>query len=96
MYAFKRRAIDDNIIPHPRFAIPVLARAFFQMVKKYGRVSESMLVVKLALKTSIFSLLKMAPLGLNLLRTGRMALGQEKIKNRKQIKKMFKALEAKV
>jgi len=95
MYALKRRAIEEGIQPHPKFAIPILARAFFDTVKKYGRISESMLVVKLALKSGITMLLGMAPLGLKLMRTGRMAYGQDKIKNRKQIKKMFNALEAK-
>jgi hypothetical protein len=33
-------------------------------------------------------------LGANLMRTGRMRFGTEKIKNRKQIRKIFKALEA--
>ncbi len=94
MYAFKRRAIEEKIYPHPKFAIPVLARAFVKMVRKYGRTTESWLVVKLAMKTGIIGLFGMAPLGMRLLRTGRMRFGREKVQNREQIEKIFKALEA--
>ncbi len=95
MYAFKRRAIEEKVVPHPKFAIPILARAFSNMVKRYGRITESWLVIKLSFRIGLVSLLGMASLGMNLLRTGRMRLGKEKVKNRDQIKKIFNALEAK-
>ncbi len=93
MYAFKRKAIEEKKFPHPKFAIPILARSFYNMARQYGRITESLLVVRLGLKTGILGMMNMAPLGIDLLRTGRMKFTAEKVKNRKQIKKIFQALE---
>jgi quinone-modifying oxidoreductase, subunit QmoC len=92
MYALKRRAIEKGLYPR-RFPIPVLAQAFYRMVASHGRNSEARLVVELALRTNPFSLLKMAPIGIKLLRTGRMALGQEHIKDPKQLRTILDAME---
>ena len=92
MYALKRRAIEKGLYPK-RFPIPVLAKAFYHMVATHGRNSESRLVIELALRTNPLSLLKMAPLGLKLLRTGRMALGQDHINDPKQLRKILDAME---
>ncbi len=94
MYAFKRRAIEEGIYPSRKFAIPILARAFANMVKKNGRITESRLVMTLAFKVGVAKLLSMAPLGLRLMRTRRMRVFPEKIKNRDEIKKIFEVLEA--
>ena len=40
MYALKRRAIEKGMYPK-RFPIPVLAKAFYNMVATHGRNSES-------------------------------------------------------
>jgi heterodisulfide reductase subunit C len=95
MYAFKRRAIEEGYSPSRKFAIPILARAFANMVKKNGRATESRLVMTLAWKAGISRLLSMMPLGLKLMRTGRMGFAKEKVRNRKQIKKIFQVVEAK-
>ncbi|MEW5981403.1 MAG: 4Fe-4S dicluster domain-containing protein [Acidobacteriota bacterium] len=92
MYAIKRRAIEKGLYPK-RFPIPVLARSFHDMVARHGRNSESRLVIQLALKTNPLGLLRMPPLGIRLLRTGRMVLGQERVKNREQLKAMLDAVE---
>jgi heterodisulfide reductase subunit C len=92
MYALKRRAIEKGTYPK-RFPIPVLAKAFYNIVATHGRNSESRLVIELALRTNPLSLLKMAPLGIRLMRTGRMALGQDRIKNPKEIKTILDAME---
>jgi heterodisulfide reductase subunit C len=92
MYALKRRAIEKGLYPK-RFPIPVLARAFYNMVATHGRNSESRLVIELALRTNPISLLKMAPIGLKLLKTGRMVLGQDRIKDPKQLKAILDAME---
>jgi len=92
MYALKRRAIEKGLYPK-RFPIPVLARAFYHMVATHGRNSESRLVVELALRTNPLSLLKMSPVGLKLLRTGRMVFGQDHIKDPKQLRKILDAME---
>ena len=76
-----------------RFPIPVLAKAFYNCVASHGRNSESRVLIELALRTNPLSLLKMAPIGLKLLRTGRMALGQDHIKNPKELKAILDAME---
>jgi hypothetical protein len=92
MYALKRRAIEKGTYPK-RFPIPVLAKAFYNIVATHGRNSESRLVIELALRTNPLSLLKMAPLGIRLMKTGRMTLGQDRIKNPKEIKTILDAME---
>ncbi|MCX6552516.1 MAG: 4Fe-4S dicluster domain-containing protein [Acidobacteria bacterium] len=92
MYALKRRAIEKGLFPK-RSPIPVLAKAFYHMVAAHGRNSESRLVIELALRTNPLSLLKMAPVGIKLLRTGRMALGQDHIKDPKQLQSILDAME---
>jgi len=88
MYALKRRAIEKHMHPK-RFPIPVLARAFCNMVGSRGRSAESWLVVELMLRTNPLGLLKMAPLGLKLMRTGRMSLGRDHVEHPEQIKTML-------
>jgi heterodisulfide reductase subunit C len=92
MYAIKRRAIEKGWYPK-RFPIPVLARAFYDMVATHGRNSEARLVVQLALRTNPFSLLKMAPVGIKLIRSGRMSFGQERIMLPHELKAILDAME---
>ena len=92
MYALKRRAIEKGLYPK-RFPIPVLAKAFYHMVATHGRNSESRLVIELALRTNPLSLLAMAPVGIKLLRTGRMVLGQDRIEDPKQLQRILDAME---
>jgi len=92
MYALKRRAIEKGMYPK-RFPIPVLAKAFYHMVATHGRNSESRLVVELALRTNPLSLLKMAPIGLKLIKTGRMGFRQERIMVPKELKTILDAME---
>ncbi len=94
MYAFKCRAIEEKKFPHPKFTITILAQSFYNM-GRYGRVTESLLVMQLGLKTGIFGMFNMAPLGMKLMKTDRMKFTPEKVKNRKQIKQIFQALESK-
>jgi quinone-modifying oxidoreductase subunit QmoC len=93
MYALKRRAIDEKVYPS-RFAIPVLAKEMHKLIAKNGRNSELWLVLNMYLKSkNPLGLLKMAPMGLSLMRTGRMSLKKEKIKNRKQLRKLLKTVK---
>jgi hypothetical protein len=65
-----------------------------KILTKNGRSSELWLMLNLYLKTlNPFGLLKMAPLGLKLMKTGRMSLKKESIKNKKQLKKLLKAVK---
>ena len=92
MYALKRRAIEKGKYPK-KFPIPVLARAFYNMVASRGRNSESWLVVELMLRTNPLGLLKMAPLGLKLMKAGRMVFTLERIEKVEQLKKVLDAVE---
>lgn len=81
MYALKQRAIRDGRYPG-RFPVPVLAREFFNMIKRYGRSHESELLVRMYLKTNPFKMLNQAFFALKLFQRGRMAIFPEKIRAR--------------
>jgi hypothetical protein len=86
MYSLKREAIKYRMFP-PRFPIPVLAREFYELVRRYGRNSEVWLVLRMALKSNPFVLFTMAKSGWSLLRTGRMSLRQDRIKRIKELQR---------
>ena len=92
MYALKRRAIEKGTYPK-RFPIPVLARAFYGMVASRGRSTESWILVEMMLRTNPLGLLRMAPLGLKLLRRGRMVMTRERIARMDQLEKVLDAVE---
>jgi heterodisulfide reductase subunit C len=92
MYALKRRAIEEKVYPK-RLPIPVLAREFVRMIKKRGRNAEMYLLANTILRTNPFKMLSQAPLGLKLLKAGRAEIISESMKNPKEIRTMFKALE---
>ena len=79
MYTLKREAIKSGLFPK-RFAIPVLAREFHNMVARRGRSSEMWLVMRMALKSNPMILFTMIGTGWQLFRTGRMTLRMDKIK----------------
>lgn len=93
MYALKRKAIEEKVYPS-RFAIPVMDREMTRLIAKYGRSSELWLLVGLYLKSRRpLTMLKMAPLGLRLMKTGRMSLRREAIKNKSQLRSLVKAVK---
>jgi len=93
MYALKRKAIQKKVYPS-RFSIPVLDREMSRIIAKHGRNSELWLILGLYLKSrNPFGMLRMAPLGLKLMKTGRMSLRRESIKNKKQLKSLLNALK---
>ncbi len=94
MYELKQRAILEGIYPK-RFPIPVLAREFTQMVRNNGRITELLLVMKLFLKTNLLAAMGNWRMGLDLMKTGRLSLATEKIKNRGDIPRMLAAVDAK-
>jgi len=81
MYALKQRAIRKSVHPR-RFTIPVLAKEFEDIVRRYGRSHESELLTRMFLKTNPFLMVKQALLGLRLFFTGRMAVFPDMIKAR--------------
>jgi heterodisulfide reductase subunit C len=93
MAELKQRAIGEGVAPK-RFPAAVLAREFFEAVRKRGRNTESRLVLRLYAKTNPVKILGQALLGLRLLRTGRFSLRAESVKNRQQIDQLLRAVDA--
>lgn len=92
MYELKQRAIDAGIYPR-RFPIPVLAHEFTRMVRKHGRITELVLVIRLFLKTDWFAALGNWRLGIDLMRTGRLSLLTERIRRHGDIARMLDAVD---
>jgi heterodisulfide reductase subunit C len=92
MYALKRLAIQEGVYPR-HFPISVLAREFYRFVLKTGRNNEARLTLRLFMKTNIFRLLGQTFLGLRLLRQGRMSFRADRIKNKRQLRKIIKVLD---
>jgi len=65
------------------------------MVKKHGRITELLLVMKLFLKTNPFAAMGNWRLGIDLMKTGRFSLATEKIKQHGDIARMLDATDAK-
>jgi len=93
MYELKQRAIHEGIYPK-HFPIPVLAREFSEMVRKNGRISELLLVMKLFLKTNWLAALGNWRMGIDLMKTGRLSIVPEKIENRTDLSRMLEAVDA--
>jgi quinone-modifying oxidoreductase subunit QmoC len=90
MYALKQRAIQEGIYPR-RFPIPVLAREFSAMARRMGRITETLLVLRLFLKSDWRALFRSWRMGLGLLRTGRFSLKPERIQRRDELAAMLAA-----
>lgn len=88
MYALKTKAIASGAYPR-KLPIPVLAREFFSMVRKTGRVSEGRLVQRLYFKTNPFKMIGLRRLGLGLVRTGRFSLREERMKSPESLRKVL-------
>jgi hypothetical protein len=80
MYNLKREAVRSHLYPK-RFPIPVLAEEFYNVVRRNGRTSEFLVVLRMALRTNPLVLFTMWRTGLDLLRTGRLKLRSEKLKH---------------
>jgi heterodisulfide reductase subunit C len=92
MYTLKRKAVETNVYP-TKLPIPALAQEMHKLIAKNGRNSELWVVLKMYLRLKDpFGPLKMTSTGLNLMKTGRLNLKKEKIKNRKQLHALLKAV----
>ena len=92
MYALKQRAIRDGVYPR-RFPIPILAKEFTAMVRSKGRVTETLLVMRLFMKANLMAVLSSWRQGIGLIRTGRFVLKQEHIQRRGELETMLAAAE---
>ena len=95
MYALKRIAIREGIYPR-HFPVPVLAKEFMKMLKGSGRTNEFWLVLRVLLKTAPLKLLTSWPLGLRLMKRGRMCLGSTRIPKaaNEDLRRMLEAVES--
>mgnify|MGYP000249115229 CR=1 FL=1 len=94
MYALKRYAIRKGIHPR-RFPIPLLARLFYETVRRNGRLTESWTVLKLYLQAYPLRIPAMAPMGWKLLRRGRFPLRPERIRDRPGLQRVLRVAEEK-
>jgi len=92
MYALKRMAIESGENPKD-IPTPVLAQEMSKVISEKGRNSEMEVVTRMLLRTNPLGLLKMAPVGWSLFLKGRIEIFGEKIKNRKQMKKLLQGLK---
>jgi heterodisulfide reductase subunit C len=92
MYTLKREAIARGVFPK-RYPIPVLARGFYENVRRDGRNSETWLLVKLYLRTSLVKMFGQSGLGLNLLRKGRLSLLRDRIRGREGLRRLIAAVD---
>jgi quinone-modifying oxidoreductase, subunit QmoC len=79
LYALKRTAIDAGVYPE-RFPVYLLSKNFVRIVNRYGRNQEMLLLLFYYLRRNPLALLRMLPLGLAMLRKGRISLFPKKIK----------------
>ena len=92
MHAVRRIALREEAYPRG-LPVPVMERAFVEMVEKRGRSTESWLAMKMYLRTEPTQVLKHIPLGLRLLRRGRMGFRRESIRNRAQLGALLRAMD---
>ncbi len=92
MYALKQKAIAKHLYPH-KFPIPIMAEEFYKGVARNGRNSEGTLMINMARRTSLFNLFKYTRLGMKLFTTGRMALREEGIENKEQLRALLRGVE---
>ncbi len=93
IYELKQRAIHEGLYPK-RFPIPVLAQEFTRMVRKNGRITELLLVMKLFLKSNPLAALKNWRMGLDLQKTGRASIKMERIERRGDLARMLDTVDA--
>jgi heterodisulfide reductase subunit C len=90
LYALKRTAIDAGLYPE-QFPVYLLSRNFVRIVNWYGRNQEMLLLLFYYLRRNPMGLLRLLPLGLSMLRKGRISLFPKKIKGVGAIRTILRA-----
>ncbi len=91
MYALKQRAIKEHVYPK-HMPIPILAKAFAQMVLSKGRITETLLVMQLFIRANWRAVLRSWRLGLGLIRTGRFVVKPERIERLGELDAMLETI----
>ncbi|KXA89220.1 hypothetical protein AKJ61_03335 [candidate division MSBL1 archaeon SCGC-AAA259B11] len=95
MYVLKRLSAEEGYTPGIDSPTPSLLNAFVSEVRRNGRVSEPHFLLGFKLRRQGFALEKLMPIGLSLLRNGRLNFEIESIESTEDIKKIFDSLEDK-
>jgi heterodisulfide reductase subunit C len=91
MYTLKRMAIKEGLFKQSTASdAPGLSESFIEMVDRYGRSFELGLATRFHLRHHPLDMFKMVPMGMNLIRKGRMDLTPQRIKNLDQFKAIVK------
>ncbi len=85
MYALKQTAIQHGFKYGPTDA-PIMYRTFVDAISGNGRVHEFGMMRNFYLRTNLFKAIGMLPVGLGLLRHGRMPFRSEKMKGAAQVR----------
>jgi heterodisulfide reductase subunit C len=91
MYELKRLGVEFGLVREGAIA-PTISKAFVNMVDNYGRVHETMLVMRVFLRTKPWALLKMMPQGLKLITRGRLPFLPHRIKGISEMNKCAGAM----
>ncbi len=91
IYSLKRAAMSADVYPR-RLTTPVLVKAFVHYVRRGGRNSEAWMSLLLYLRTRPLHLVRFAPLGLRMMRLGRLSLRHESIREPAQLRLVLDAL----
>jgi heterodisulfide reductase subunit C len=93
MYELKRLALQHDISP-PHESGPILAQAFVDMVKRYGRNPEAKFMTTYTMRSNPFGGIKQLPLAARMWQRGRLKLGAETIRGIEDLRKIMDAVEA--
>jgi len=93
LYALKRTAIDAGLYPD-RFPVYLLSKYFVRTVNRYGRNHEILLLVQYYLRRNPLELFRLIPLGISMLRKGRVALFPAKVKGIAAIRSILDAAKS--
>lgn len=100
MYTLKRMSIQEGLFQKSTASdAPGFSQTFIDYVENYGRSFELGLATRYHLSYHPMDMMKMAPMGLGMLRKGRMDLTPKKIKGLDQLKSILakaKELEARL
>jgi len=88
MSGLKNMAMENNV-PCPIETKPKFHKAFVEILRRYGRMHEPQLQVKLMNKTNLNELYKNESLGLRLFRKGKVKLQPSKLENTAPIAVIF-------
>ncbi|MDX1700095.1 MAG: 4Fe-4S dicluster domain-containing protein [Melioribacteraceae bacterium] len=88
IYSLKRMAMNRRVYPK-NFPVHSLSDSFIKSMKSFGRLNEPRLMLYYLLKTGIWKGFSFIPLGVKMLRKGRIDIRAAKIKDRKGLRKII-------